>query len=346
MFENKNQPATAQTNLSQNKDLKLEDFPIHTMQKDLADLAAPPSPRENSRQETSVPSPSSTPFSNLNDTQKSSPFLTHLQKDTLPHPSFQPVPNEINETLYEEQPAPHGKTLNILLVILLLILFIGGGYYFLFIQHYGIYASRIMEHLPGFITNSKQNVPDFLSSDKPNYLNVDMNRLDKSELQSTLLDYAQKISELTISTPIEFIITDTNNNPLTLREFASKTELGLGEAIMSHLQPEFSIFLFIDQGLKRSGIVLHSDSPEALREAMIKEEASLANALSPLFLASETGSGQGGFGSSSYNGTVIRYQNIISPEELSIDYAIVNRNLVIGTTKMTLRLMLDYLQTH
>jgi hypothetical protein len=76
---------------------------------------------------------------------------------------------------------------------------------------------------------------------------------------------------------------------------------------------------------------------------MLAEEPKLISVLKNLFLdISYTEPKNLAFSSGSYNTYPVRYLNIISPRELSLDYTILNKKLVIGTTMLTNRTIVDY----
>lgn len=77
-----------------------------------------------------------------------------------------------------------------------------------------------------------------------------------------------------------------------------------------------------------------------LKESLLPAEKTLIKSLNPLFLFQEITFDNNPFSSSSYGESSIRYKNL-SPE-LSIDYSITNDKLAIGTSKMTLRAIIDY----
>ena len=77
---------------------------------------------------------------------------------------------------------------------------------------------------------------------------------------------------------------------------------------------------------------------------MFNEEPNLVSEISPLFLdTSFTAPKAVSFNSSNYANTQIYYLNLATMQNqpLSIDYTIFNKKLIIGTSKMTLRSILD-----
>jgi hypothetical protein len=112
---------------------------------------------------------------------------------------------------------------------------------------------------------------------------------------------------------------------------------------MNNLSDKFSLFLYNDSNNVRLGLAVDSkDTTEInLKKTLTQGEAALAKNIEPLFLPSEYTIANKAYNTSYYNGAEIRYLNIISPEDLSVDYTIFQDKWIIGTTKMTLRSIID-----
>ena len=79
-----------------------------------------------------------------------------------------------------------------------------------------------------------------------------------------------------------------------------------------------------------------------MKNLLLAEEVNLPDQLSPLFFTTGYQKNKP-FNTNTYKTLEIRFSNIISPEKLSIDYAILENKLLIGTTKATIRALIDKL---
>lgn len=376
MFQNQNK-----TNLNQDKNLKIEDFPIHTMKKDLQDIADPAQPLKSASAESLSP-PAPPKQEALNEVQKTSPFLQKLTAQEEPsRPKSQPPSSlpirpeaalssstnpikEFQNIIQPSQPVRLGKILNIATIAAVILLVLGGAYYAWSTDSFSSFStSRIISVLgigsspkdipdndtdippveePPISENSPVNVPKY-SVDKPNYLSIDTENANKEKIGETLKKYANEINDLKLSTPVEFIAVDLQNNPLTFSDFAVKTGIKLSDSSMSQLENIFSLFIYSDKGIPKIGISIPAKNDAKLKESMQSSEKNLIEGVRPLFLSKEFSVDNKAFGTSTYRQTSIRYKNLSTPQELSVDYSIINNKLMIGTSKMTLRAIIDYL---
>jgi hypothetical protein len=184
-----------------------------------------------------------------------------------------------------------------------------------------------------------------LSVEKPNYLSLDLATADKVYITKQIDTYLKKAAELQTASPIEIIFTDTNNQPLSFKAFAEKIGLTFSAQIMLSLKEPFSLFIFNDNNNYRLGIAIDSADDAALKTTMLKEESNLVIALEPLLKNPENKDllFKEKYTEVTHKSTKIRYANIVSPEYLSVDYAIFQKKLVIATTKNMIGAILDYL---
>lgn len=178
------------------------------------------------------------------------------------------------------------------------------------------------------------------SETNPNYLRLEIETLDTEKVKTTLRSHAQKVAEENYSSPIEFIPTDAENKPLSLKAFSTLLELKFSPALMALLGDNFTLFIYNDITAPKFGLVIESRDDINLAKVLLQEEKKLADEISPIFFTSEYLT-EKKFATSAYGSVNIRYQNIISPDTLSVDYAISENKLIIGTTKLTLRSILD-----
>ena len=367
MFQDKNENKN-------NPDTVISDFPIQTMRQDLEEIKNPSASKKSELDfsDSSGSTKKTYVSENLTPVQKSSPFLKPSPEiNNIPASSHAPAPTqgEKQEATFtqprKEQPltikaseedrskSSHRKTFILIIAVLVILVLAGGGYYYWTTKQQPQQTAQTpQEPAPQPAQEPVQEptpqptpAPSF-STDKPNYLNIDTAAVDSAALKDTLKTSIEKVSASNITSPIEFSITDTQNNPVAFSKFTSLLGTKLSPAVMSNLADTFSLFIYNDQGNIRLGLAIDSKNDALLKTAVANEEKSLVADLSPLFLDTTFTNPTVPFAKSTYNGADIRYVNIASAQPLSIDYTVFNKRLMIGTTKMTLRSILDYENTN
>jgi hypothetical protein len=326
-FNNSSRSNNTENNLK--PEFKVSDFPVHTMKDDLKKIDSP------AAQEKKIESSSAD-----GKESKNSPFLSQAGWD-----------KKAPKLGGEVQPgARHSinKALITSIIIFIILIAGGAGYYFWstrFNQPEDI-PEVPLENSPEDTDTSSNETPvlsDF-STSQPNYLSLDIMNSDAAGIKNILRDYANKVSALNPSTPIEFLITDSTNNPVPFSTFAQKSTLNFPPDMLAQTKPEFSFFIYPDNGLMNFGLAISLKDGNQMETLFSQNEKNIARQLEPLYLPSTyTLPDNKSFSVSGYNGRTIHYLNITSPEELSVDYTIFNNQLMIGTTKATLRSILDYL---
>ncbi len=197
--------------------------------------------------------------------------------------------------------------------------------------------------------NNTQTVPETTpvatqtfsySQDSPNYLFIDASYDSVDKIRSLMQQYIQKVAQEGYVKPVEFIITDETNAPMSFGIFSGKLGLNISQSVLLNLNNNFRLFIYNDGAVTKVGLTIDSKNDTALTKALLGEEKNLADELSPIFFTNDYKKDKL-FGDSAYGGAKIRYQNIISPENLSVDYTVYKNKLIIGTTKLTLRAIID-----
>jgi len=386
--------------LSQADNLPLEDLPIHTMKKDLAEIKNPELAKTEIEFQEAESRPQPINRAKLSEAQKTSPFLDFPapQKPVLEdtRPQTEPVKSDISDSRIKfVEPAPqpektappivkvsppaprpekidapqnlpvsenekpifdseknspatkqHPHHINFnkvfmgVIAILIVAIIAGSGYYFWITRQSTpevVVTPPITEPEP-----TPKPAANKFSTDKPNTLTVDMATATNTTLKELLQNTAKDVTASEATLPVEFKLVDSGNNPVAFKAFVSKSGISLSPALMANLSDTFSLFIYNDKTVTRGGLAIDSKNPAALKGLLTLEEKTLVKKVSstfPIYSSFLTGKV---FASSDYNGTAIRYMNIA--EDWSVDYAIYNNKLVIGTTKMTLRSVIDYLK--
>ncbi|MEI8096544.1 MAG: hypothetical protein WCG73_00340 [Candidatus Moraniibacteriota bacterium] len=257
----------------------------------------------------------------------------------------------------KQSPEKGNLLLIIGIVLITLSLISGGVYYYFFVIKKNSVPQVVPEQIveptqPEEVTPVEVVPPKEspYSIDKPNYLSVNIETTSEGEILKTFTTVADRIKEAGIEVPVEFLITDQNNNPLAFNRFALLLKLGLSSSVLSHIDEKFSLYMFNDSGSMRIGMNLGIDDQEKVLPILSKIESTLPSAFQPLLLEpgvvapkmitfrSNIFSRQ----SSSQQKIehALRYANIDIAKKVSIDYAIVGNHWYIGTSRNTLTALL------
>jgi hypothetical protein len=118
--------------------------------------------------------------------------------------------------------------------------------------------------------------------------------------------------------------------------------LKLPQNVVSTTEEKFSLFLFNDQGKSRVGLRISLKDGKIAPELLKKAEIDFPVVFQNLFLESKVVLQKKYlYKESSYNGIKIRYVNISEPEMLSVDYSVDGNSWFVGTSKNSLRALLD-----
>ncbi|MBP9697624.1 MAG: hypothetical protein KBD65_00285 [Candidatus Moranbacteria bacterium] len=180
--------------------------------------------------------------------------------------------------------------------------------------------------------------------DTTNFLMVDTETVTTPSFLALLTESGAKISAAQMSKPVEFLLTDKNNNPLAFSRFAYLTDLSLPEDLIAALGETFSIFLYNTDGKITMGLSFApfaSGDMGTVRELVTKNEASLPFLFRPLLFPGLTVPTKASFRSGVYNTEAVRYVNVEAAQGISFDYVMRDKEWIIGTSKDTLRAIID-----
>lgn len=261
----------------------------------------------------------------------------------------QPIFNSEKSSPETKQHPHHinfSKVFAAVIAVLIIAIIAGGGYYFWTTRQNAeevVVTPPITEPEP---EPTPEPVVAKFSTDKPNDLQINP-AFNKTQIQDVIEQSGVAIAQAKIATPVEFVVSDQNNNPLTFKVFAKQMELTLSQNLLNQLGDKFSLFVYYhaQDNDYRTGLAIDIKSAGSLKNILKNEEAKFISEIEPIYILSfGQSSNDTPYKGSLYNGVEIRYKNIQDPESLSLDYAIFNDKLVIGTTKMTFRSIIDYLK--
>lgn len=262
---------------------------------------------------------------------------------------FPAVPLSSSEVVFSQ---PKGKkSLLIAVAIVVIVALIGLGTY-MYLR--GVPAEEMTGLLTGenpqdTTTPPLDDTPIVVSEppfalDKPNYLSMDTETVSPEAAKKVFSEAAAKMQAANVTQPVEFLITDTNNNPVAFSRFAYLMQFGLSTDLLALLDERFSVFAYIDNGHLRLGLSLTMKDQVAVAAQIAKEESSLPSSFRPLILLDgsvASVSSSSVFRSGSYNSEAVRFTNIDAKQGLSFDYCVRGNSWFIGTSKDTLRAVLD-----
>lgn len=178
------------------------------------------------------------------------------------------------------------------------------------------------------------------SADTPNYLMVDIETVTAESFRQQLDQSGALITAAQMTRPVEFLLTDKNNNPIAFSRFAYLMKLALPGDLLAAFGESFSIFLYSDQGKARVGLAL-SLSDAAGEKLVTQKERIFPYIFRSLFFPGMTVPRESVFRSGVHNAEKIRFVNIDETQGLSFDFVLHSNEWLIGTSKDTLRAMLD-----
>jgi hypothetical protein len=178
--------------------------------------------------------------------------------------------------------------------------------------------------------------------EQPNILTFDIETVTAEQIKNGLLQAAQTIKKDSLPGAIEFLIRDQKLNPLAFTRFAYLAKLNLPAELLGTLDEPFSLYVIIDNGRPRLAILVYVKDEPAFAAKLLLNESKLAQAMEPLFLDVTTAPKNNLiFRDGTYLERPVRFTNVDASIGLSVDYAVRGRQWIIGTSKDSLRAVLD-----
>lgn len=344
MFIDKNKIADIQ-DLDKSKEQIPENLPIHTMLKDLDTLENPEKAVPVLFEKTPTPPIANHPP----EIQKIGSFLTTPSDKIEIKKSLPEIKNKLPEVPKKEGALATnvGKLIAAVLIILIISVLGIGGYYFWNPRSLNpepvtkVSVEPKPEPVP---TPTPVPVPKF-TTEGINIFSIDLSSASSADIQAALFNLVGEVKKENLNGPIEFSLVDKDNNLIAFKNFSQKFELGLSINLINSFSEKFSLFIYNDNGNYRLGLAIDYKKGVDLKKLMRTEEPTLLTELKPLFLdAAYSQPRDKKFSDNVYKNFAVRYENIVSPEYLSIDYIANNKTLFIGTTRLTAQAMVDYLE--
>lgn len=295
-------------------------------------------------QSVPTPPPISSPSPGANpDTQlppfKSSPSQSFFAEKPAPKESFPPEHAE-------NQPLPQKKSkggLVLTLVVVLVVAAAGAGFYY--------YWFNIRSSSSGTSTSATPTAPTPpvaspapAQSQNKNLRNLVVDTSQgptetKNAIQKFATDFSASASENDL---VEVKIIGKDGQPVGKKDFFSGVGVTVPDPVLMKLSEDYSLFARKEGDAVKLGFVFKTVTSSGLSDEMKNWEPTLPTDLAPLY-AGQAPTGAGPFNSSLYKNADIRYFNFSSPADTSLDYSVISNFLVIGSSKDTMRAILDYM---
>lgn len=291
--------------------------------------------------------------------QKASPFLSEMtsENETVPQqspeekpaslaPVWNPPVDQELKPLFDESPEKNEVSRKKILVFLIgglvLLLVIGGllAWYFF---------KSTPETPPMTTTPTQVEDPVVVAPveppyalDKPNYLSIDTETVTATSLRELLRQSGERMQSAKVTKPVEFLLTDTNNNPIAFTRFAYLMKLELKGEVLPLLGESFSLYLYNDAGQSMIGLGLTlAENVTGESVLALQNEGTVPFAFRTFLYEGLTVPKEVLFRSGLYQTQTVRYVNVDASKNISFDYALRGKSWFIGTSKDTLRAILD-----
>lgn len=369
MFQFKKENISGKDVLNRNQaEVSIEDnIKIHTMQDDFNSLSGifskQNTPVLKQEQKSSEISPKN---GEKKENQYFNPFLgqqdpkalnSEKEADFKPQNPIQSIP--VDNTLIEKSTDLSKQKSNfnffwIAVIVFVILFFSAGGYYFWTLKktktQQSISETKTEE--PASQETVKIEEPEIkksefkYSSDKPNYLSIDMKNPSYENLKGVLTEAALEVKAMNAGSLVEFIITDKNNNPIAFSEFAVLSKIKLSSELLKDLGNNFSLYINTDSGNTRLALAIDTNNKEKSVLAIKSEENRLVQELMPLFLDQVPNpSGKIFFSDNNYKEVKVRYFNLLPNGMASIDYGFLNNQMIIATSKISMWSVIDKIKS-
>ena len=338
-------------------------FEVHTMKKDVLN---PPTgknvntvlPKEEQSFFAKSAQPKQEEINPFLDTQDQS---VQKEKTTFmsgpkvpPMEKINQLPSDIakNASLPLKKQVPPQKsknTLHIVMIIFVVVFLVGAiafGGYLLMGQRVADVTEDTLQEQPSTVNDTQQATvkdTEIYSKDLPNYFSFDVeSQTTKSDITTELNTIKNNLQQSDIQEPISFIVTDQKENPVSFHVFAISAGLSIPQEIMASLEENFEIYAYKDatNGV-RFGFVIDIKNVKLLQDNLKIKENEIPKGITLILDGMDTTPTTVVFKDSAYNTYAIRFANLDATETYSVDYTISGQRFIVGTSKSTLRAMLD-----
>ncbi len=185
-------------------------------------------------------------------------------------------------------------------------------------------------------------IEEKFSIEKPNYLSVDVENSTSETIKQLITKTASEIKAEGIASPVEFVVTDSNNNPVAFPIFSILANLKIAP-VTDALSEKFSLFICPDGNNMRIGLAINLKDKQRALTLIKNKEKTLITDLGFLFPDIVPVKANKTFLDSTYKSILLRYINFDEENNgsLSLDYALTEDQLLLATSKNTTWRLLD-----
>lgn len=341
------------------KEFPIQNIPVHSMKRDLEIIDNP----DLLYEQENAPLPVASDPQTVASTPKTSPFL---EKTSLPpiiptswkKPENSAVLSAEKPPLQPEMAHPSGKfdlkKVFVFSIIVLSAIALGvGSYYFWLIggEDSEPQTTEPALTVPAPLPVAEPEPPAVviepeikIEQPKENTIVLDLASSTPAKIKTEIKNQIEKLPAESFAKPVEFKLRDPQNNLINFSSFAGKSGIAFAQNLSAYLGESFSLFAFHNGSTLATGLIIESKNDSILTQELLKREAVFPKELDVLFLIPAPATTKDtSFSNFTYKDVTLRYFNLISPEKLTIDYAVVKNKLIIGTTKATHLALYDWL---
>ncbi|MDO8566393.1 MAG: hypothetical protein Q7S04_04425 [Candidatus Moranbacteria bacterium] len=243
------------------------------------------------------------------------------------------------------RPKRNNQTLLVAGIVILTLAIISAGVFY-------FYSQRNQGEISPLSPDETSNIPEkiaevpskepLLALDKPNYLSFNTETVSPEDIKKILSQAALRVKAGNITRPVEFLVTDQNNNPLAFNRFAFLLKLNLAPDVAALANEAFSLYAYNDASRVRFGLALTFKDAPAAALAIAKVENTLPSAFEALIFEPNIQiPKEVSLSSGTYNQFTIHFVNIDNSQNVSFDYVLDGNQWFIGTSKNTMHAILD-----
>lgn len=279
--------------------------------------------------------------------KKPLPAQTNIEITNTKTIEKQPSSRQATQAKTPSGSAIYKALLGFVLVLVLAIIGLGGYYFWVTRtpkqEIPAVAETPTAEETPTAIEETVVIAPptEKYSDSKANYLILDISTASADSIHSSIETLLTDLKEKSSSSLYEFIPVDANNNPIAFPIFATAAKFNLSPTLLSTLGGTFSLFIYNDNGIQHLGLSANIKKQDLFAKEIVKQEKTFIADASFLFFNATPEVKTGQFGNGKYKDFSTKYLNLNKQETLSIDYTSNNSQFFIGTSKNTLRAIID-----
>ena len=232
--------------------------------------------------------------------------------------------------------------ISVVVFVLILGLISGGSWYYLNTRGGDESSEMSLEDMTEVVPPAPSKPAGSILVDQPNYLTLDIETITAAQIKAMLEQEAQKMRTEGVTTPVEYLVVDANNNPVAFSRFALLIGVDTSaELVNASLEP-FSLYLVLDQGALRMALAVTLKAETAA--TFPANKGMVAESMKKFFYPEEYAGirfADTVFSESVYKNTTIFYSNIDIARNFSFDLTKQEGILTFANSKGALRSVID-----